>query len=335
MRLFLAALVLIAGTTPASAQWLDRSWPGIPRTADGKPNLMAPVPRGPDGKPDLSGVWNGEDPAPRPDPADMKPWVTEIARQQQGEFFKMRPAYRCLPNGPEAEKFGGWKRILQTSAAIAILNDDQTSRVIFTDGRELEANPAPSWMGYSVGRWEGDMLVVESNGFNDKTWVSRRGLWHTEALRVVERYRRKDFGHLEIDVTVTDPAAYAKPWGFTVHKTLAADTEMLELVCERSSDHWSSRTSETPVHVPPEIMARYVGAYSGIYQGNPRTARISLSDGQLFVSSGGGDTQPLVARSQTLFVGTLGYQFEVDDKGVATHVTEIHVSGGYRYARQP
>jgi hypothetical protein len=335
MRLFLTALVLVVGTMPAAAQWLDRPWPGIPRTVDGKPNLTAPAPRTPDGKPDFSGIWNGEDPAPRPNPAEMKPWVRDIARQQQDEFFKMRPAYRCLPNGPEAEKFGGWKRILQTPNAIAILNDDLTYRMIFTDGRELEANPAPSWMGYSVGRWEGDTLVVESNGFNDKTWVSRRGLSHTEALRMTERYRRTAFGHLEIEVTVTDPGAYAKPWSYTVEKRLAADTELLELVCERSSDHWSRRTTETAVHVPPGVLARYAGVYSGIYQGNPRTARISVADGQLFVASGGGDPQRLVPRSETLFEGTLGYQFEVDEKGVATHVTEIHVSGGYRYARQP
>ena len=334
MRLFLAALMLIAGAGPASAQWLDRPWAGMPRTADGKPNLTAPAPRGPDGKPDLSGVWNGEDPAPRPDPADMKAWVKDLIPQRQQEFFKTRPAYQCLPNGPEAEKFGGWKRILQTPAAMVILNDDLTYRVIHMDGRALEAEPAPSWMGYSVGRWERDTLVVDSTGFNDKTWVSRRGLSHTEALRMTERYRRSDVGHLEIEVTFTDPGAYAKPWSFTVHKTLAADTEMLELVCERSSDHWSSRTTETSIQVPPEVMARYVGVYSGIYQGNPRTARISLSDGQLFVSSGGGDAQRLVARSQTLFEGTLGYRFEVDDTGVATHVTEIHVSGGYRYQRQ-
>jgi hypothetical protein len=203
------------------------------------------------------------------------------------------------------------------------------------DGRTLEADPAPSWMGYSVGRWEGDTLVVESNGFNDKTWVSRQGLSHTEALRLEERYRRKSVGTLEIAVTVTDPGAYAKPWSYTVEKTLAADTEMLELVCERSSDHWSGRTTESAVHVPPDVLARYVGAFSGIYQGNPRTARFTVSDGRLFVASGGGQPQALVAQSDTLFVGSLGYKFEVDDKGVATHVTEIHISGGYRYTRQP
>jgi hypothetical protein len=108
-------------------------------------------------------------------------------------------------------------------------------------------------------------------------------------------------------------------------------------VCERTSDHWGTRSDSAAaaVQVPPEVLARYVGAYSGIYQGNPRTARMTVKDGTLFVASGGGEPQPLVPRSQTLFEGTLGYQFEVDDKGTATHVTEIHVSGGYRYARQP
>lgn len=334
MRLFLAALTLVAGAMPASAQWLDRPTPGIPRTADGKPNLAAPAPRGPDGKPDLTGIWNGPDPAPRPDPADIKPWVMALIPQRQQEFFKTRPAYACLPSGPEAEQFAGWKRILQTPTAIAILDDNLTYRLIHMDGRQLETDPAPSWMGYSVGRWDGDTLVVDSVGFNDKTWVSRRGLSHTEALRMTERYRRTDLGHLQVEVTFADPGAYAKPWGFTANMALAADTDMLEAVCERSSDHWSTRTTETAVHVPPEVMARYVGIYSGIYQGNPRTARISLSNGQLFVSSGEGDAQPLVPRSETLFEGTLGYKFEVDDKGVATHVTEIHVSGGYKYARR-
>ena len=329
MRLFLASLVLFAGSVPASAQWLDRPWPGIPRTPDGKPDLSAPAPRAPDGKPDLSGIWDGEDPAPRPDPADMQQWVKDIALEQTDQYFKMRPTYRCLPSGPEAEKFGRWKRIIQTPAAVVILSDEQTYRLIHTDGRKLEADPAPSWQGYSVGRWEGDTLVVESNGFNDKTWVSRRGLSHTEALRMVERYRRKDFGHLEIEVTITDPGAYAKPWSFTVEKHLTPDTEMLEMVCERTSDHWDSR-SDSAVKVAPEVLARYVGTFSGIYQGAPRTVRFSVRDGRLFAGN-----EPLVAESDTLFVSGLGYKFEVDANGVATHVTEIHISGGYRYSRQP
>src|SRR5215216_7873550 len=204
MRFLLVTLMLTVATIPAGAQWLDRNTPGIPRTADGKPNLSAPAPRGPDGKPDLNGVWNGPVPTPRPDPANAQSWVNDLVAQRKQEYYKARPYYRCLPSGPEAERFGGWKRILQTPAAMAILNDDLTYRVIFTDGRELEANAAPSWMGYSVGHWDGDTLVVESNGFNDKTWTSRYGVSHSDKLRVVERYRRTNFGSLQVEVTYDD-----------------------------------------------------------------------------------------------------------------------------------
>jgi hypothetical protein len=344
MRLFLAALTLMAGTIPAEAQWLDRPTPGIPRTPDGKPNLTAPTPRGPDGKPDLTGVWNGPTPEPRLDPANAQPWVNDLVRQRQQEYHKGRPSYQCRPSGPEADRFAGWKRILQTPTAIAILNDDLTYRVIFMDGRELEANPAPSWMGYSVGRWDGDTLIVESFGFNDKTWLSRYGQAHTEALRVTERYRRPDLGHLRIEVTYTDPAAYAKPWSFTANMALAADTEMLESVCERSSDQWAGSLSDaasTAVTVAPDVLARYVGVYSGFYLSNKRTVEVSLSGGQLIAkiigaaAVDGGEIRPLIPQSQTMFEGLgIAYEFIVDDKGMATDLVEIHITGVSRYPRQ-
>ena len=345
MRLLLAALALIVGTLPAAAQWLDRPSPGIPRTADGKPSLTAPAPRGPDGKPDLTGVWNGPTPDPRLDTANAQPWVNDLVRQRQQEYHKGRPSYQCLPSGPEADRFAGWKRILQTPTAIAILNDDLTYRVIFMDGRELEANAAPSWMGYSVGRWDGDTLIVDSFGFNDKTWLSRYGQAHTEALRVRERYRRQDFGRLQVEVTFTDPAAYAKPWGFTANMALAADTEMLESICERSSEHWAGSLSDAAnvaVTVAPDVLARYVGVYSGFYLRNKRTVEVSLSGGQLIAkiigAAGidGGEMRPLIPQSQTLFEGLgIGYQFIVDDKGTATDLVEVHISGASRYPRQP
>jgi hypothetical protein len=345
MRLFLAALILIVGTIPAGTQWLDRPTPGIPRKPDGKPNLTAPAPRGPDGKPDLTGVWNGPTPDPRLDSANAQPWVNDLVRQRQHEYHKTRPSYQCLPSGPEADRFAGWKRILQTPTAIAILNDDLTYRVIHTDGRELEANPPPSWMGFSVGRWDGDTLVVDSSGFNDKTWLSRYGQAHTEALRVRERYRRPDFGHLQVEVTFTDPGAYAKPWSFTADMALVADTEMLESVCERSSDDWVGSLSDaanTAVTLAPDVLARYVGVYSGFYLGNKRTVEVSLSGGQLIAkiigaaAVDGGEMRPLIPQSQTLFEGLgIAYQFIVDDKGVATDLVEIHISGPSRYPRQP
>jgi hypothetical protein len=351
MRQFLAALILLVAATPASAQWLDWKTPGIPRKADGTPNLTAPAPRGPDGKPDLSGVWNGEAVVARPDSADLQPWVIDLARQYQQDYFRTRPYYQCRPSGPEAERFGGWKRVLQTPTVIAFLNDDLTYRVIHMDGRTLEVNPAPQWMGYSVGRWEDDTLVVDSVGFNDKTWTSRYGVSHTEALRTTERYRRSDFGHLQVEVTYTDAAAYTTPWGFKVTMALAADTEMLESICEWSSDHWAGTVSNAaPVSVPLDVLARYVGVYRGIYGGNERTIAVSLSGGRLMVKivgaadiEGGLGTagldpdaaQPLVPRSQTLFEGLgLGFQFIVDDKGVTTDLVEIHISGPYKFPRQ-
>jgi hypothetical protein len=344
MRLFLAALILMVGTIPAGAQWLDRPTPGVPRTADGKPNLTAPAPRSPDGKPDLTGVWNGPVPETRFDPATAQPWVNDLMGQRQREYHRGRPSYECLPSGPEADKFAGWKRILQTPTAIAILNDDLTYRVIHTDGRELEANPAPGWMGYSVGRWDGDTLIVESVGFNDKTWLSRYGQPHTEALRVRERYRRPDFGHLQVEVTFTDPALYAKPWGFTADMALAADTEMLESICERTSDQWAGSASgaaSAAVTVPPDVLARYVGVYNGLYLGNKRTIEVSLSGGQLIArvtgsaAVDGGEMRPLLPQTQTLFEGAgIAYQFIVDDKGVATDLLEIHISGPERFPKQ-
>jgi hypothetical protein len=344
MRLFLAALALIVGTVPAEAQWLDHSWPGIPRTAEGKPDLTAPAPRGTGGKPDLTGVWNGPNPEPRLDPANAQPWVNDLVRQRQQDYQKGRPSYQCRPSGPEADRFAGWKRILQTPTAIAILNDDLTYRVIFMDGRTLEANPAPSWMGYSVGRWDGDTLIVDSVGFNDKTWLSRYGQAHTESLRVRELYRRRDFGHLQVEVTFTDPDAYAKPWGFTSDLALAADTEMLEAVCELSSDHWDGSLADAAnagVTVAPEVLARYVGVYSGLYLTNKRTIEVSLSGGQLIAriigaaAVDGGEMRPLIPRSQTVFEGLgIGYRFIVDDKGAATALVEIHISGDSRFARQ-
>jgi hypothetical protein len=344
MRLLLAALALVVGTCPAAAQWLDRPWEGIPRTADGKPNLKAPAPLGTGGHPDLTGIWSGPVPETNADPANAQPWVNDLVRQRQREYHKGRPLYNCLPSGPEADTAAGSKRILQTPTAVAIVNDDLTYRVIHMDGRALEANPAPSWMGYSVGRWEGDTLVVDSNGYNEKTWLSRYGQSHTEALHVTERYRRTDFGHLQVEVTFTDPRAYAKPWGYTAKMALAADTEMLESVCERSSDQWQGGAvgADTAVTVAPEMLARYVGVYHGVYGNQKRIIDVSLAGDQLIAKVtgraevDGGEMRPLIPQSETTFDGVgIVYQFVPGNDGVATALIEIHISGPQRFAKQP
>ena len=206
------AIFLIAFGTPLVAQWLEHPTPGIPRTADGKPNLTAPAPRTTDGKPDLTGLWNmGSDVADLK-AGEVQPWVQALVQQRAEDFSKDDPRYLCLPEGPTYSTRGGIHRILQTPAMIVILNEDLTYRQIFMDGRALETAPNPSWMGYSVGHWDGDTLVVESSGFNDRTWLDSRGYPHTEALRMTERYRRASFGRLDIEVTFQDPAAYCY-WG--------------------------------------------------------------------------------------------------------------------------
>ena len=112
-----------------------------------------------------------------------------------------------------------------------LLEVDNSHRQIYTDGRPLPADPQPSWQGYSIGKWEGDTLVVDSAGFNDKSWLDAIGHTHSEALRVQERYRRRDFGHMEMQVTIDDPKTFTKPFTFKVNQLLIPDSDILETVC--------------------------------------------------------------------------------------------------------
>jgi hypothetical protein len=352
MTIFMVAVILTALVTPLEAQWIDYRTPGIPRTADGKPNLTAPAPRTADGKPDLTGLWEWLSPDTasgnvllrKPgdlQPADIQPWVQALLQQRAENFGIDNPRYQCLPDGPNYSTEQGFKRILQTPAMIAILQEDLTHRQIHMDGRALETDPNPSWMGYSVGRWEGDTLVVETNGFNDRTWLIQ-GYPHTEALRMTERFRRTDFGHLEIAVTFDDPKAYNKPWTLPVSARLAADTEILEAVCNERLDsgqqHWIGRASDaqkSAVTVAPEVLAKYVGVYTGIYLRNPRTVEVTLSGGTLSISVNGGPKQPIFPQSETNFAGTgLAYQFLRNDRGIATDLVEGHVAGEFKFKRQ-
>jgi hypothetical protein len=344
--------VLMLLPVSVCAQWLNFRTPGIPRTADGKPHLAAPAPRTPDGKPDLTGLWempvdtavgnilarNAGDLKP----SEVQPWAQALIRQRAENFGRDNPRYRCLPQGPGySTGAGGMKRILQTPSMIVMLNEDLTYRQIFMDGRALETNPNPSWMGYAVGRWDGNTLVVESAGFNNRTWLLD-GYPHTEALRLTERYRRTDFGHLEITVTFQDTGAYSRAWTVPVRAQLAADTELLEEVCNENSDsgqeHWAGTLADdekSAVKIAPETMAKYVGVYKGPYINAPRTIEVSFSGGALFISVNGGPKQRIFPQSETSFSGTgLTYQFVRDDHGIATRVIEGHVSGDYNYERR-
>ncbi len=234
------AIWMLALGAPAAAQWLDYPTPGLPRTADGKPNLAGPAPRTADGKPDLSGVWehlNARTTAYYLDGVEIpwQAWSLKLFEQRTEDNQLENPESRCLPRGvPKADALYLHK-IVQTPGLILILYEYQnTFRQIFTVGRKLPVDPNPTWMGYSVGHWEGDTLVVESNGFNGKAWLSGRGNPMSDAMHLTERMHRRDLGHLDIELTMDDPKAYRRPWKAELHPELIPDTELMEFVCQEN-----------------------------------------------------------------------------------------------------
>ena len=257
----LAGLTLTAMTL--SAQWLNYPTPGIPRTPDGKPNLTAPAPRAPDGKPDLSGIWQPEDnrPCPPSGCTDMKvpqefvnigwgikgglpyqPWAAELVKARMARNGMDDPTSHCLPGGPvkgHTERL--FRKTVQAPGLLLILSERNVSyRQIFLDGRPLPKDPNPSFSGYSSGRWDGDTLVVHTNGLQDGLWLDRSGSPLTDASKLTERFHRLTLGKMEVEMTVDDPKAYTAPWTVRVTELLAPDTEILEYQClenERDGAH--------------------------------------------------------------------------------------------------
>ena len=255
------------------------------------------------------------------------------------------PAYPTAGDSTGSEMV----RVVQTPQLIVMLNPDLTYRQIWMDGRALESEPNPTWMGYSVGRWEGETLVVESYGFHAGTWLDRDGHPHTERLRVTERYRRPSFGTLEVEVTFSDPGAYTRPWTVKVVADYAADTEMLEWVCNEGAGrilvHWVGTASDerkNEVKVAPEILARYVGTYAeqppfwrnvqiaGSPRVTGRTLHVTLENGRLVGNMDERGPQFLVAMSEVEFTGLYGLGVQFIDGGLYVK----HVSGNYRFARR-
>jgi hypothetical protein len=247
------ALLVLSVLSPfAFAQWLNYPTPDIPRTPDGKPNLFAAVPRTPDDKPDLSGIWRLEkDPFKylrniaadfKPGESFMQPWAAALTKERMsGIHASEDPAAHCLPPGipilDNSSAAGYPLKIVQGPKLVMVLYEALSQfRQIFLDGRPLPTDPNPTWLGYSVGRWERDVLVVDTTGFNGKTWLDLVGHPSTEALHVTERLRRLDFGHLNLQLTIDDPKAYTKLWTVTLTMQLAADTDLLEYVCENEKD---------------------------------------------------------------------------------------------------
>jgi hypothetical protein len=337
-----AALAFVAGLSrPVAAQWLKVPSAGIPRTADGKPNLAAPAPTASDGRPDLSGLWQlgievgyAANITAELAASDIQPWAAALSKKRLEDFGKDDPEITgCLPGGPRHITRGGLSKIIQTPALIVILFEDLSYRQIFLDGRDLPRDPNPNWMGYSIGRWDGDTLVVTSAGFNDRTWLDFAGHPHSEALRMTERFRRRDFGHLDLQVTLEDPAVYAKPMTLNAGGNYVADTDLIEYVCENEKDrvHLVGRTAEEKtVVVPAEVMKSYVGVYR--VQSSSRSPQltgaaatsftVTFADGQLFIDLRGKGKVPLIPLSQTMFsprlLGT--YEFVRDANGAVTQM---------------
>ena len=238
-----AAALFFLTAAAAPAQWLDRKTKGIPRTEDGRANLTAPAPRSADGKPDLSGIWM----VPGLKyliniAADLKevpfqPWAAAEYKQRMDNRGKDDPNNFCLPSIiPEKIAVTSPWKIVETPGLTLILYESRTIfRQIFTDGRPLPKDPNPTWQGYSVGSWDGDTFVVESTGFNGKGWLDTNGHPVTDALHVTEKYRRKDFGHMDVEITIDDPKAYTKSWTIHENPELQPDTELIEYICEENN----------------------------------------------------------------------------------------------------
>ena len=351
MRLAARTLVtlLVLGVGSADAQWLNYPTPGIPRTSDGKPNLSAPAPRTSDGKPDFSGVW-GLDAGPslfyiagELKPGDAKPAVAKMLAERSENIGFDDPIVHCLPEGPRFNHFVAFpKKILQTPSLIVVLAEDLSYRQIFLDGRPLPKDPSPSFMGYSVGRWEGDTLIVETIGFKERTWLDWAGHPHSEKLRLTERWTRSNFGRMEIQETFTDPEYYSRPMNVKVTGTLVPDTDLLEYVCaenEKDRPKLIGRASEVmkqnpPVKVAPAVLAQYVGTYDFRFPENPTSPsmmHVALNEGMLFIGP-----VPLVPISETRFLlGPNPLEFVKNAQGRVTHFFTTTVEGDIVGRRLP
>ena len=251
------ALIAMALVSPAiEAQWDPRSAPNIPRDSKGEPDLNAPAPRTADGKPDLSGVWQGmggggqqapAEPPPGPpvagfrdvaqnmkDGLPLKPEGAALLKERRDNNSKDNPEAHCLPMGiMQFHTQGAPRKMIQTPGILVILYEASSGlRQIFTDGRPLPGNdPQPWWYGYSVGKWDGDTLVVETTGLRDGGWLDIVGSPLSDAAKLTERFRRVSYGRMEIDITVDDAKLYTRPWTVRVNQRIMLDQELIEFIC--------------------------------------------------------------------------------------------------------
>jgi hypothetical protein len=344
----LAASAMLAASLccpPLQAQWPEHQTPGIPRTPNGKPDLSAPVPRLANGKPDFSGLWRddtagGAETSKAMDRLKPQPWAATLAAKRKEDLFRDSYAIQCLPPGPIVN-FGVGK-VVETPNLLLMLFNATLYREVFLDGRDLPKDPNPDWMGYSAGHWEGDTLVIETAGFNDRSWLDDEGHPHTEALHVTERLRRPDFGHLELTKTMTDPGALLEPWTIPFKYVYDADRDPLEYVCnenERDRQHLIGKFSDVKgVAVDPEVLTSYAGVYELKPPERPDITipvNIVLDNGQLMLVIDG-PKQELTPLSTTQFAAVDGtsVEFFKNASGVVTHLIARTVEGDIKATRK-
>jgi hypothetical protein len=266
-RALAVLFALSCAPAAAPAQWLHYPTADVPRTADGKPNLTAPTPRLPDGKPDFSGIWQsarkipctpefsrfvecgleiGGSPlalnigADLPGGLPYQPWAASLAKQRSADNSKDDPHARCLPdNPPRTYALPHLTKAVHTPRLLVLLNEvNAMYRQIFIDGRPLPVDPNPSWNGYSTANWEGDTLVVQTIGFRDGLWLDMGGSPMTDAAKMTERFRRPNYGTLDVQITIDDQKAYTRPWTVEMPQKITLDTELIDEIClenEKSS----------------------------------------------------------------------------------------------------
>jgi hypothetical protein len=253
-RLLFLALLSVLWVVPAGAQFDPFVPENTPLLANGKPNLVAATPKQ-GGHPDLTGVWEQykETDFPRflidissgmkPGELSMQPWAAALVAQRAENHSVDHPGARCLPSGiPEKEAVPAPIKFIQTADVLVMLYESRTIfRQVFLDGRPLPKDPVPAWQGYSVGKWDGNALIVETRGFRDEGWLDMAGHPATDQLHVIERITRPNFGTLEMDITVDDPKAYTKPFRVQEKFHILADGDLMEHICEENN--------KTPPHM--------------------------------------------------------------------------------------
>lgn len=254
IRPLLAAATFALLAQPwAHAQWINHPDPRTPRLPNGKPNLTAPLLRASNGKPDLSGIWIRIASSKRDNPSNnnlldympdgatipMRPEAAALYQHRRDVMLGAgRPSEKCMPHGiPDAMLPGIPFKFVETPGVTLILYEQLGRfRQVFTDGRAYPKDMQPAYFGYALGKWDGDAFVVESTGFNDMSWLDDSGHPHSDAMKTTERFRRVDFGHMEMQITIDDPKAYTRPFTATIRFELLPDTELIEDVCDNEKD---------------------------------------------------------------------------------------------------